>query len=584
MATGLILKLRFHRLSGKNLVLLSQSAQLLQYASLNRWTKGHSFRDYLKSPVNEIFTFRHVTEDTVLKIIDSLEPKSSCGIDSISNKLLKMIKNEILSPFTLIVNQSIKNGIFPDKLKIAKVAPLFKKNEDYLFENYRPISVLPSLSKVLERVIHTQLVDYFTKNNLFYENQYGFRNAHSTELAALELINRVIDNMDKNEVPLAIFLDLSKAFDTIDHKILLHKLNYYGIRETSLKLIESYLSDRKQYVSLDNQNSSFLPVKVGVPQGSILGPLLFIIYINDFHKASSKFHPIVYADDSTLSASLRTFDSADQDRNSVINGELDKVSNWLKLNKLSLNSSKTKALIFHTIQRNVTYPNIVVNSSPVEFVESFNYLGIEIDKHLSWKPHIHKISKKMSKVVGVMSRMKNILPVRVLLTLYNTLFLPYLNYGVLCWKSKLSDLEKLQKKAVRIIINAKYNAHTEPIFKRLKLLKLEHLCSLQELKFCFKLENGILPAYFKNGLFIRNESIHEHFTRAGNDYRIPRMKHEFAKHSIKYVITQAFNECPISLKNKFRTLTLRDFTKEVKIQILEKYSYDCRIRHCPICQ
>ena len=155
------------------------------------------------------------------KIIETLKPKSSSGIDGISNKLLKLIKNGILVPLTLIMNQAIENGIFPERLKIAKVIPLFKTNEDYLFENYKPISVLPSLSKILERVMHSQLVSYFSRFNLFYDKQYGFRSSHSTELAALEITNRIINSMDKKEVPLAIFLDLSKAFDTIDHNILL---------------------------------------------------------------------------------------------------------------------------------------------------------------------------------------------------------------------------------------------------------------------------------------------------------------------------------------------------------------------------
>ena len=170
-------------------------------------------------------------------------------------------------PLTLIINQSIHTGIFPDKLKIAKVVPFYKKNENYLFENYRPVSVLPAMSKVIERVMHSQVTDYFCDLKLFYENQYGFRKRHSTELAALELVDRILNAIDKKEIPLTIFIDLSKAFDTIDHSILIQKLNYYGIRDKEGELFISYLNNRKQSISLDNTYSSFLSVKMGLPRG-----------------------------------------------------------------------------------------------------------------------------------------------------------------------------------------------------------------------------------------------------------------------------------------------------------------------------
>ena len=185
------------------------------------------------------------------KLYKNLPTKNSCGYDDISSKLFKVIAPVIIKPLTLLINQVLNTGTFPDKLKITKVIPIYKKGDPQLFENYRPISLLPTISKVLEKIIHKQLSSYFDEYGIFFPNRYGFRPKHSTVYAALELIDRIINKMDSNEIPIDICLDLSKAFDTIDHTILLHKLKYYGLEDSTLKLFESYLKNRKQYTEID---------------------------------------------------------------------------------------------------------------------------------------------------------------------------------------------------------------------------------------------------------------------------------------------------------------------------------------------
>ena len=251
--------------------------------------KNYSF--YLNKQINSTFTFKNIDEIIVKKTINNLPTKNSCGYDDIiSSKLLKVIAPVIIKQLTLLIDQVLNTGLFPDKLKIAKVIPIYmyKKGDPQLFENYRPISLLPTISKVLEKIIHKQLSSYFDEYGLFFPNQYGFRPKHSTEYAALELIDRIINKMDKNEIPIDIFLDLSKAFDTIDHTILLHKLKYYGLEDSTLRLFESYLKNRKQYTEIEESKSEILPLTIGVPQGSILGPLLFIILYKRFPQIHKK--------------------------------------------------------------------------------------------------------------------------------------------------------------------------------------------------------------------------------------------------------------------------------------------------------
>ena len=543
----------------------------------------YSFKDYLLSPVQTAFQFSLIDEQTILKTIDNLKNKCSCGSDRISNKILKIIKQEIAAPLSHIINQSFLHGSFPENLKIAKVIPLYKNDDNTLLKNYRPISILPSLSKIFERIIHSQLIAHFNSLNLFYKSQYGFRKSHSTELAALELINRNLEIMDKHKIALNIYIDLSKAFDTLDHSLLLYKLKYYGIHGKALQLFNSYLSNRKQYVDTGTHKSELLNITTGVPQGSILGPVLFIIYMNDFHVATSNFHPIIYADDSTLATSLDYSGNIDS-QVQTINNEINNISIWLKLNKLSLNVSKTKAMIFHTKNRAIANPKIKIENRDIEFVNTFNFLGITLDKNLSWTIHAEKIGRKISKTIGIMTKMKHFLPKEILLTLYNALIVPHINYGILCWKPKINNIFKLQKKAIRIIDNKRYNSHTNPIFKSLNLLKAPDICALHELKFCYKLENRLLPSYYLNNLFIRNFELHSYNVRNNDNLHLPRVRHEFAKSSIQYIIPITFNNAPSLIKEKIYTHSYKGFSQYVKKWYISQYNVQCNIPDCYVCR
>ena len=409
--------------------------------------KDQTYSTYLNTPHRSEWQFKCVSDQEIIIAIDNLENKSSTGCDGISNKLLKFIKDVVTKPLTLIINQMIVTGIYPKAFKTSKVSPLFKKVIINYLVIIDPFRCCPQSQKIFERIIYNQLSNYFNDSNLLAEQQYRFRPRHSTELAAVKLVDFISHEMESGHTPTNIYVDLSKAFDTINYDILLDKLSYYGISGRALKLLKSYLLDRKQYVVYNNCNSNLVDVTTGVPQGSILGPLLFSIFINDLIHVTLKF--IMDADDTTIYFNLEDFDPATIERD--INSELEKINVWLKLNKLSLNVKKTKSVIFNRKQKQIAEITLSINGEDIENVEHFNFLSIILDENLSWKNHINMLSNKVSKVIGVMYKLKNVLPEYILLILYNSLISSHLNYGLFVWEIKADRLEILQKKAVRIV-------------------------------------------------------------------------------------------------------------------------------------
>ena len=308
--------------------------------------------------------------------------------------------------------------------------------------------------------------------------------------------------------------------DTLDHTISLDKLLYHGIKGTELAWFKSYLTNRTQFVSYNGTNSRTLSITTGVPPGSILGPLLFIIYMNDIHNASSKFHAILFTDDTNLTSTLCSFDvNIDNNCNSLqlstnINKELKNIQIWLEINKLSLNVKKTKFMIFHHKQQNIEnlIPQLNLNEQIIERVTDFDFLGLTIDQYLTWNGHVQKISNKISRSLGIMCKLKRFLPQNILKILYNSLILPHLQYCILSWSFKSDRIFKLQKRAVRIITCSKYNDHTEPLLKTLNLPKIEDIMKTKALKLYYRYKKNELPKYFES-MFTESNDNHSHDTR-----------------------------------------------------------------------
>jgi hypothetical protein len=570
-----------------------------------------SYKQYLnKIKVTSTFTFKLVNENEVTKMITNLKPKHSRGTDNISTILLKLATPAIISPLTRIINQSLKNGIFPNKLKIAKIIPIFKKGDQHSLDNYRPISILPAISKIFEKIVCIQVYDYFCQNKLFFPNQYGFREKHSTELALLEFVDRIHSDLDNKRSPFAIYIDLSKAFDTIDHEILINKLHHYGIKNTELLWFKSYLKNRKQYTEIDNNASPHELITTGVPQGSILGPLLFLIYINDLSR-STKFKSIMFADDTTLYSTLEHFDNTSMNMlTKSINNEVKNVSNWLAINKLSLNVQKTKAMFFSFKQHQhplvPILPEIKINDISIENVDSFKFLGVYIDKNLNWQSHINYIGNKLSQINGTVCRLKNTLPTDTLRMIYFALFYPHLIYGLTCWGfsalNQTNRIIKLQKKVVRNITKSKYNAHTSKIFKSLNLLKFIDIIKISCIKFFYKYKHNLLPQYFENFLEKprlnalsrpqRNTQPPRHLLETELDtqhnHLIPTIhtNTKSARHCLKHnMITMINNKSiPQDIIDKIKTLSFHGIAVYSRKNFIKDYQTECLIPQCYICR
>ena len=428
----------------------------------------------------------------------------SPGHDEISFNVVKQVFQHIHKPLKHIFKLSLSKGIFPDELKIAKVTPIFKAGERSTLWNYRPISVLPCFSKILKKIMFSRLYQYLLSNNMLYKKQFGFQKATSTVHAIIELADQLHESFNENKFTIGVFIDLSKAFDTVNHKILLEKLNHYGIKGNNLKWFTSYLSKRKQFSMFNESEKS---EKCGIPQGSVLGPLLFLLYVNDLNQVSAILEPIMFADDTNLFYSHKNINSLFN----TVNEELIKINSWFQANKLFLNADKTKYTFFHKIivRDNIPLklPKLEINETTIKRVDFIKFLGVLIDDNLTWRKHIHEIEIKMSKDIGILYKTKFLLNRKCWQDIYYAFIHTHLNYANITWAStnpnKLNKKYNKQKHATRIIFNKDRMTHARPLMKQLNILNIYQLNIYQTLSFMFKTKQQLTPNIFLDKFIIQ---------------------------------------------------------------------------------
>ena len=519
--------------------------------------KNH--KHFLKNPNVHSLFLTEIGPDEIHKIIKELGVNKSGDIYGNTPNLVKLGGPVLIQILTLLFNKSIDQGIFPNALKLSKIVPIHKGDSIFEMSNYRPISLLPIFSKILEKLMYSRVIDFITKYNILYTNQFGFQKNMSTEYAINSLLQNIVTCLNQDETGFCILLDFAKAFDTVNHEILLDKLHYYGIRGTALKWFQSYLKDRMQCTEIGNTQSDLKYIKCGVPQGSILGPLLFLLYINDIVLSSDAFKFTLFADDTSLFYSHKNVEKAVE----VMNFELAKIAEWLAANKLSLNVGKSKLLVYNN--RKKISINITLNGQTLKEVDHAKYLGVLIDNKLNWSKQISAINLKISKGLGLLAKSRHYVPSVTLRSLYFTFVNSHVDYNHLNWgmaaPSNLKTIHTKINKALRIMSFKDKEHPSDPLYKEFNILPLEKSFELKNAKHMWKLHNGFLPTCLSNN-FQRN-------SRNQVSQSISRL--DSLKRFSLFTAPKVWNELPQLVKSK---PTLKSFSKAVQNYLLPTNNTD----------
>ena len=540
------------------------------------------FKDYMGPMVQDSLVLTPTTPQEVKQLCQELEPCKGLGWDGVSPRVIKGVAEQLSGSLSRLYNCCMREGVYPDSFKVARVVPVFKAEDPTEFSNYRPVSVLPVLSQIFEKVIRSRLASFFDKNKVILAGQYGFRSGHSTAMAVLDMVEKVKDAWEQGNVAIGVLIDLKKAFDTVDHSILLAKLEHYGIRGTAYKLMDSYLTNRTQYVQYDGYESERGPLSCGVPQGSVLGPLFFLIYVNDMVKACPELELVLFADDTNIFAQ----DKDPKELFRRVNLGLDSLSKWFRCNKLTLNLKKTEYIFFGGPRfHGSTEDTLLIGGEEIKRVEGARFLGVWVDQELKWTAHINKVNTKISQLLGVLGRLRSTVDGNTLRTLYNGIVLPHLQYCLIVWgdfagnrnKTLATSLLKHQKRFVGMIAEEKGKYHSDPLFAKYGMLKIEDLYRQQLRMYAWQFWNERLPEG-QAAMFQRTAERHRYETRtAASSICIDTRD----QGSIKYRVPKEWSTLSDEM-NKCRSMTA--FKNKSKKEITEQYQkFECKQIGCVVC-
>jgi hypothetical protein len=489
----------------------------------------------------------NITVFEVGKVICSLPNKKSMGSDTISTYLLKTSLPYIIEPLTYIYNISIQTNIFPKEFKIAKVIPLQKTRDTTELTNFRPISLLSILSKPLEKHIHKHLTLHIDRHNLLHSFQSGFRKFHSCHTALVRLCDTFLSAINKREMAAAVFLDFRKAFDLVDHNILTHKLQFYINNNLTVKFLSSFLQGRLQRVYVDGEYSQLGKVSCGVPQGSILGPLLFSLYVNDLplHISNTNVSCDLFADDSSLHTCSTNLSQLKSD----LQDSLTDVSNWCTQNKMILHPQKTKSMLITTRQKHQRAPlelKLMLHNNLIEQVSSHKVLGITIDDEFKWQIHINNINKTIARNLHLLRKLNYFVDNDAKKLFFTAHCLSHINYASSTWcgaaQIHMKKLNSLHRRGLKLIsghptISDNSNTHSSDI------LSLPNQFRYNIAVFMFKVRQGLTPNY-----------ISHFFTEAparygSSNFILPRTRVDLYRTSLTFSGSTVWNSLPPTIKS-----------------------------------
>jgi hypothetical protein len=491
---------------------------------------------------NDTFEIHNIDEESVHEVINNLSNTKTSGYDKISSKMLKISATFIAIHLVALINLIIFSSLYPLNWKKSKIVPIFKgngKRQDY--NNFRPIAIQSVISKVFERLLFKQIFAYLEKNHILSPYQFGFKPKNSCTDALLAIKKQIFDARNNNEYVCVFVLDLKKAFDTINHKFLIKKLRKYKFSLKFLLLIKSYFNGRSQAIFTNGKTSKFIIVCIGLCQGSVIGPLLFIIFINDIFNVINFGIMYLFADDMTIVFHHKNFDTI----NSMIDNDMKLIFKWLSVNRLIINKSKSKHMLI-----GLRNDKTIVNSFGIEQTNQFEILGVTFDNKLSFEPHINRMSSKISKKIGVIKRIKHLLPPKVLLLLYKSLIQTHLIYSCQLWgftyDTHINKLISLQNRVIKII-SSNFRINTNVFLKNSCLLSVKNLILFYSYIYIFKSIHNLNPQICNN--FFRFKISHR-MTRNTQKQLLdlPKCKFTYTQNSIFYKGVQSYNSLDINIR------------------------------------
>ena len=510
------------------------------------------------------FEFGKITLTEVVSALNNLKNNNKHK-SKIPTIWLKFLAPHLAPMLVSLYNNIVENAVYPDIFKVGRLKPIHKSGEKTDISKYRPIVIIDPFAKILEYLFHNKITYFFNSENLFSPEQYGFTKGKSIEHATLSFLHDAYEANRRNQCFGAVFIDLSKAFDTINHEILAYKLNNYGIRGKNLQLLKSYLTNRSNYVQIGPSKSQPKTFLHGVPQGSSLGPLLFNIFINDISKVIEHRKIILYADDILLYVSCNNINELKES----LNKDLENISAYFKINNLIFNILKTKVMLFFKYCK--LSVNLTIDSQPIEQVNEFKYLGLIIDSKLSFKSHILEINKKLNQCNRNILYLRKFLSTQILIKLYYSFGYSHLSLHILAWGGTFpSYLRPLSISLNKIVRNIHLNSsfiyiNTENCFQNLNLLNINAIFKIKLGQFIFLTVSSKSP--IPQNIIENLSWSHSHDTRR-NQLKVPNIKNSVDKHSFVYHTVILWNNSNV-IKNISNYNSVKTFKNDLQIEILE---------------